>query len=177
MATFAACIAIVAMLPQGLTTPPIATALRGPWVGTLEYRDYQSGDRVRVATMLRITPASDGKTFVFRYIYDDGPSKIIESKSDVIIDGSTYSVKPADEAATVYRLSGLEKVKADGTGTLTLDGDGTENGAKVVVRVTVRVQRDSLTFLRESKLEGKDWAFRNEYRFSRVVQPKKGKPS
>ena len=147
-------------------------ALKGVWIGTLEYRDYQDDSRQRLATILRITPLLDGK-FSFRYVYDDGPKKVIQSTDLITIESGKYTEKPEDGEATARALEGLERLAPDGTGTLVLRGENIDNGVRVATRTTVRIGKATLSFRKEFQGPGGKWEFRNEYKLVRVSQPGK----
>ncbi|HJP82056.1 MAG TPA: hypothetical protein VJ835_01000 [Fimbriimonadaceae bacterium] len=171
-------LAIVALASQtaprdpigGQTPGTLAAALGGVWVGTLEYRDVQTDKRVRLASILRVTPGPSGQSFTFRYIYDD-PAKVIQSTSTVRIGEGTYTVSPEGEPSIQYRMNGMNKLNG-GFGTLTLEGETSEDGRKVDVRTLIRVSAQNLSIRRDSRFEGtKQWKFASDYRYSRVQQP------
>ncbi len=149
----------------------ISAAMVGNWTGVLEYRDYQSDGRVKLPTWLEIK--TEGQGLRFHYIYDDGPAKVVDEMELVTVDGgkATYTVvsKPG-EAGTVYAIAGLEGLKS-GRGKLILTGPGKENDRAVEVRTTLRITRNLLEILRETRLPGEEFKFRHAYTFTRAAVP------
>jgi hypothetical protein len=146
-------------------------AFGGSWVGTLEYRDYSDNSLVKLGTLLRITQPKGTADWVFRYVYDDGPKKVVQDSDTISLDWTkrTYVVTSEDgKEIDPYKIdrSGL---KADGTGTLILSGEGTENQITVEVRTTIKITRDHLDILRETRPKGQEFKFRHEYSFARVA--------
>ncbi|MBS1716055.1 MAG: hypothetical protein JST30_17140 [Armatimonadetes bacterium] len=148
----------------------VYAALRGSWVGTLEYRDYSDNKRYRIATMLRVSVAKDGSGVTMRFVYDDGPEKIEQSKQTVAVDfaAKTYTVTPEGESARSYTIDAASRVQADGTGRLVLKGEAQENDKPVVVRYTLDIGKDTLRMTRTTGPTIGKTEFRNEYRFTRV---------
>jgi hypothetical protein len=149
----------------------IGAALVGDWVGVLEYRDYQSDGRVKLPTWLDVR--SEGQGLRFHYVYDDGPTKVVQESELATFDAdkATYTVlsKPG-EAETVYTIAGLEKLKS-GRGTLILTGAGTDNDRAVEVRTTLKIGRNVVEMLRETRLPGEEFKFRHVYTFTRKAVP------
>ncbi len=150
-------------------------ALAGSWTGTLEYRDFSepagSTKRVKLPTWLEITvSAADLR---FRYIYDDGPAKTVTENSLVRIDfaGARYSIfDAAGKLEDRYTIAGLAELK-QGRGTLILTGKGTENGAAVEVRTTLRIGRNILEIARDTAVPGQSFTFRHAYTMVRAAPP------
>ena len=146
-------------------------SLAGSWVGTLEYRDYSDNSRQRLGTLLRISPSKTDNTLAFRYVYDDGPHKVVQDEEIVSVDEaqSVYIVKSTDGKETDrYSMSSTEPLSKEGYGKLILAGRATENGALVDIRETLTIRPTSLRILRESKLPGQAFLFRHEYIFLRT---------
>ena len=157
------------------STNPLPKGLIGGWVGTLEYRDYSDDSREKLGTLLRIYKHEGDDRLVFRYVYDDGPHKVVQDEDLVQIDeakNSYVQFSSDGKESDRYAITGLAGLTDGGFGTFLLSGKGTENGVSVVVRETFRIQSDCLDILRESKLPGKSWLFRHEFSFKRVTQPK-----
>jgi hypothetical protein len=155
------------------------SALRGEWTGVLEYRDYSepagSTKRVKLPTWLSVTP-QDG-VLRFLYTYDDGPTKTVVDTETVSIDvaSSRWTTTPepaasAKDKAEVASIAGLSTLK-NGRGTLVLTGRGTESDQPVDVQTTVRVGRNILEILRETRLAGGVFTFRHAYTFVRAQPP------
>ena len=166
------------------TTTPAATALEdalsGSWTGYLEYRDYSepatSTKRVQLPTWLTVTPTSAG--LAFRYIYDDGPGKILDERNTVILDPAkaTWTEVEAGHPNQVWHIAGLESLKS-GHGTLTLTSTGTDDDKPAELRITLTVRRNLIEFLQEVRPvptqpdSQAPFAFRHLYRFIRSAAP------
>jgi hypothetical protein len=146
----------------------------GAWTGELEYRDFQSDQRVKLPTWLVVQLSPDGRGMQFHYTYDDGPSKVVEELAAVTIDpqGSTFTVSSdRNKSKDTYQLAGIEKFAAAGKGTLELTGAGTENDQKVDVRIVIKVGRNFYRYVKESKIAGGTFQFRDGYSFTRRDPP------
>ena len=159
------------------TVQAFDAALTGDWAGVLEYRDYSeppgSAKRVKLPTWLSVTPA--GSSVRFRYIYDDGPAKTVLSTSLITLDAarSLWTTTPEDkkdDKPRVDTILGLDKLKS-GRGVLVLTGPGLENGQPVELRTTVRLGRNLMEMLRESRQPGGEFAFRDSYTLVRAAPP------
>lgn len=154
-----------------ITPSRIDAALLGSWVGTLEYRDYSDNSRQRLGTLLNVSRDKASGRLVFRYVYDDGPKKVVQESEQLEVDeaNSTYTVFPSDKKApNVYAIEGLKKLKATGFGTIHLFGKATENDAAVEIRETISIGAEKFSILRESKLPGQSFLFRHQFVFTRV---------
>ncbi len=159
--TFALCGRLASPIP----------AFAGSWVGTLEYRDYSDDSREKLGTLLRVYRPKGARGWVFRYVYDDGPKKVVQDSETISLDwvSHRYVITSEDGKETDgYDLDG-SKLKTDGTGTLLLTGKGTENRVEVDIRTTMTITADHLDILRESRLKGQEFKFRHEYKFSLVA--------
>jgi hypothetical protein len=152
----------------------VTALLAGDWVGVLEYRDFQSDARVQLPTWLSVRPASDANSVALTYTYDDGPTKTVIEKSTVSIDSTLkrYTVtSDRDHSSDSYQVEGLENLIAKHRGVLVLSGSGTENDKKVDVRITITVGRNLYKFVKETRLPGQDFLFRDGYTFTRRDPP------
>ena len=153
------------------TQQQLSAAIVGSWTGVLEYRDYSSNERVKLPTWLEVQP--EGQALRLKYVYDDGPTKVVQDAELVTIDAAkaTYTVlsKPG-EGAEVSSITGLDGLKS-GRGTLMLTGTGTENGHAVDVRTTLHIGRNILEILRETRVPGEEFKFRHAYTFTRSTAP------
>jgi len=142
--------------------------MTGEWTGHLEYRDYQSDERVMLPTWLEVKPASDGNSVVFSYTYDDGPTKTVLEKSSITVDPSarTYTVtSDGDHSSSSYQI---EELTAGKHGIqITLTGHGTENDKPVDVRIHVRADRNLYRFEKETRASGQEFKFRDGYILTR----------
>ena len=153
------------------TRPPIESVLIGSWVGTLEYRDYSDDSHVALGTLLRVSPSKANGRLTFRYVYDDGPSKVIQDSEEVEIDfgkklyQSYASPTASAEASVIDKSSHLDE---HGFGKLVLVSKGKENNLDVDLRETISIQSKQLKMLRETRLPGQRFRYRHEYTLSRV---------
>jgi hypothetical protein len=160
--------------PRPALLDAIQANLLGAWTGNLQYRDYQSDELVTLPTWLEVTRTPEGGSLEFRYLYDDGPSKLAHEVSRVTLDleKNTFSVASQDgKDSDVYQLSGADRLSAAGLGTLTMTGSGVENDKKVEVRITLRLGRNEYHYLRETRLPGQAFQMRDAYNFTRRDPP------
>ena len=142
-------------------------AVIGEWTGTLEYRDFQSNERVVLPTWLQVERSEDGTSLTFSYTYDDGPSKTVTEVSTIAIDqaGNRFSITSnRDHASESYQIEdrGDEKRVQ-----LLLTGKGKENGRDVDVRIKIKIDRNLYQFTKETRVPGQEFAFRDGYTFTR----------
>ena len=150
---------------------PVTRALQGGWVGTLEYRDYSDNSRVKLGTLLRISKSKTDNRFVFRYVYDDGPKKVVQDEDHIDVDDAKgdYVIYSSDgKESDRYSIANSRNLNSLGYGSFVLLGKATENGVAVEIRETFKIQAKTLDILRESKVPGKSWLFRHEYKLNRV---------
>lgn len=149
-------------------TLQLPAALAGKWKGQLEYRDYSNDRRVKLPTLLEVRKTADNKTLGFQYTYDDGPGKTVSSSETVLLDlqARRYIVSDGKEK-TEYRIAERKQTPLPNTQRLVLTGAGTENGKPVEVRKTITLTTNTLTILKETRVEGADFLFRNQYTFTR----------
>ena len=154
----------------------LSAALRGEWVGVLEYRDYSepvgSTKRVDLPTWLTIT---GDRAQSWHYVYDDGPTKTVTEDEAVTFDveKGTFSEASGGKAPHVYRMSGFDTLKA-GKGTLQMTGSGTDSGKPSEQHMVLTVRRNLLEILEEVRPAGstEPFAFRHLYRMVRASAPK-----
>lgn len=145
-------------------------ACAGQWAGALEYRDFQSNERVGLPTNLEAAVATDGKSLRLTYIYDDGPGKIVREASTFVVDtGKRTATMTSDQAKSAEQLTigSISEIARTRRLTLVLTGAGEENGKKVDVRSTLTCAPNSLIWLRETRSPGQDFAFRDKYSLTR----------
>jgi len=148
--------------------------LAGDWVGQLEYRDYTSNERVFLPTWLSVTPAG-GNAVRFVHSYDDGPNKIVKEVWTVMLDaaaGTARFTSDGEHSSDIYKVEGLAEFAKTGRGKLVLTGTGVENDQKVDVRITITVRRNLYTYVKETRLPGQEFLFRDGYTFTRKEPPK-----
>lgn len=162
---------------QSPQTPGVAklySALTGSWTGVLEYRDYQSNERVKLPTWLEITPTSDLYVLQFHYTYDDGPNKTVEEifRIELNFDKKTFTETSSDhKSQQTYQVDGLEKLSSAGLGTLSLTGAGLDNNKKTDVRITLKLGRNYYRYEKETRLPSAEFQFRDAYNFTRRNPP------
>jgi hypothetical protein len=166
-------VTIAALLALNDPTP-LQQTLLGSWIGTLEYRDYSDDFRERLGTLLRVSKDETSGRLVFRYVYDDGPNKVVQDSEqiDIDLDHAKYSIFAPDSPTSDDYTIQSKRLKPDGTGAFVLIGKAKENSASVDIRETITLSKDRLRILRESKLPGQDFKFRHEFMFTRVTAPK-----
>jgi hypothetical protein len=150
----------------GSVTAPFA----GDWVGVLEYRDFQTDARVQLPTWLTVKQAATAGSLELTYTDDDGPNKIVVERSTVTIDaaGNTFTItSDRDHSSDVYKIEEFKSYPANHRGKLTLTGTGTENDKKVDVRITIAIGRNLYQFVKETRLPGQEFLFRDGYTFTR----------
>jgi len=166
---------VPACLAQDLSR--VAENLAGQWTGQLEYRDFSTDQRVFLPTWLEVSRAGDGTSLRFRYIYDDGPGKIVQETSILTLDGKQQTAtlvsegEGSDKTSEVFKAEGLEKLVSTGRGVFVLTGTGIENQRKVEVRMTVTCGRNSYRNERETRAPGEDFRLRHTYTFIRRQPP------
>jgi hypothetical protein len=146
--------------------------LTGEWVGQLEYRDFQSNERVFLPTWLSMTPSADGRAVQLAYVYDDGPTKTVRETSTLtLLPEAKRATLGSDAEADTYAVAGLEEFAKLNRGTLVLTGPGKENDKPVDVRITLTLRRNLFTLVKETKPAGEDFKFRDGYTFTRASAP------
>jgi hypothetical protein len=156
--------------PNTETLAAIQANLRGTWTGTLQYRDYQTNEIVTLPTWLKVTLTPDKRSLEFRYIYDDGPAKLVRETSRVTLnlDKNTFAVASEDgKEADVYQMSGADKLSLSGLGTLTMSGSGVEKDKRVEIRILIRLGRNDYHYVRETRRPGESFQMRDAYTFTR----------
>jgi hypothetical protein len=160
--------------PQDLLRDQIYSALTGDWTGQIEYRDYQSDERVVLPTWLEVKPTSAGDALQFAYTYDDGPTKTVTEMSTVIIDTTKRQftiVSSGDHSTNTYGIEGLGPPNRNGRMRFALTGDGTEKNQKVQLRITITIDRNLYQFTKETRLPGAEFNFRDSYQLTRRNPP------
>ena len=155
----------------------------GSWTGQLEYRDYQTNERVFLPTWLKIAETPDRRALVLSYVYDDGPAKTVRESVTMTLDAGKQTVTFAakdDKASsgvsnTTYAATGFEAFAKGGRGTLELTGSGAENGKPVDIRITITLRRNLYTYRKETRHTGpgvsEEFQFRDAYLFTRAEPP------
>ena len=163
---------------QNTPAEPIYSALAGAWVGALEYRDYSSSQRVLLPTILDIRKAKGSPSLALHYIYDDGPTKVVQDNETVAVDpvAATYTTASDDgKQKDKDSVVGLDAFLKAGWGSLVHSGKGTENGKAADICTMLTVSTDSLTILKETRPHGGEFQFRDQYKLTRVGPVTTGK--
>jgi len=161
-----------------LKNSDLRQALLGDWVGVLEYRDYSepatSAKRETLPTWLSIANAEPETTLKWHYIYDDGPTKIVEETDIVTFDpiASSYTEADNGKPARVFKMAGYDTLRS-GRGTVLLTGAGTDNHKPSETRITLQIARNLLSILEETRPAGTSdvFVFRHSFRFTRATVP------
>lgn len=151
----------------------------GRWKGSLEYRDYSTNKRVTLPTLLDVSLSPDRKAMIWQFTYDDGPGKIVKGAERITIQpnantwteveveikqGNTFSEVGGTQ---VYQLSNLNSLLQSARAVLLATGVGEESSKPVDVRKTLTVESDRFVLLKETRLQGMPFQFRNQYTFAR----------
>ena len=149
-------------LPAQAVAPAAFSPFAGHWTGTLEYKDYGgSGKHIRIPVKLEVQSATaDSAVWDFRY--DDFGHEVQSLETHTWKAGrytTTTKGKPDMQSYTSQNFATLTRT---GTGTAILSGQEQENGQKVEVRRTIRLEQSKLTTLTETRAPGENFAFRNQ---------------
>jgi hypothetical protein len=138
----------------------------GRWTGKLEYQDYQGTGRVSIPVKLEVKPSNDS-TAIWDFVYDDF-GKPVPSFETHVWNGSKYTVttKGKTEVLT-YTSQDFAKLITSKLGKSVLTGFETELGAKVEVRRTITLEAQKLVTLKETRLKGEKFTFRNQSTYTR----------
>jgi hypothetical protein len=176
------CALIAQTPPSAQIQSDLRQALLGDWTGVLEYRDYSepptSTKRVQLPTWLSI--ASSGSAQTWHYLYDDGPTKVVEETDTVSFDpaNSTYAESDNSKPSRLFKVTGYDTLR-NGRGQLMLTGSGTDNDKPAETRLTLTIRRNLLEILDETRPLGSSdaFAFRHLFRFTRAAPPRPAQPS
>jgi hypothetical protein len=173
--SIACCLIVLATLSAAAQTTapvPLNTNFKGRWVGVLEYRDFQTSQRVFLPTWLTLTPNPDGTGVTLSYIYDDGPTKTVRDTSTLTLAPATNKATlTGDKTSETYDVAGYPEFTRLGRGVLILTGPGTENKKPVDVRITLTLRRNLYTYQKETRQPGEEFKFRDAYTFTRSEPP------
>lgn len=138
--------------------------IAGRYEGTLEYADYQTNKRVTLKTWLEIKADGSNDAAIFSYSYDDFGKTVAEQSRHRIDRRAKKYFVDADEFAI------KELAFANSAGKIILLGKQIDNETLEPIRKTFSFDRDSLTFLKETR---QPFEFRNEYKFKRIRENEK----
>lgn len=149
----------------------VLSGVAGHWTGALEYRDYQSDARVTLPTTLTATMGLGGQSVALAFTYSDGARGTVEGGFTLTLDlAEEILAKKTIEGTDLYRIEHTDADDRDVPLSWTLWGRGVENGVAVDVRETLTVTETTLSWLRETRVPGGSFAFRNAYRLERRGQ-------
>lgn len=163
-------VAMVAQQPVAAGSSNLYAGLVGEWVGQLEYRDYSSNERMFLPTWFSVKAVADGKLVQFAYTYDDGPNKTVKELSTLVLDetaGTATFTSEREHSGDSYKVEGLADFAKTGQGKLVLTGKGVENDKKVDVHITIAVRRNLYTYVKDTRLPGQEFQFRDGYTLTR----------
>jgi hypothetical protein len=167
-------------LPASISDPVDPTRpganFAGEWTGQLEYRDYQSDERVFLPTWLTIRTSSDGRELNLAYVYDDGPTKVVRETLMLTLfpqANSATVTSDREHSSDSYAVAGFDEFSKKNRGKLTFTGKGTENDKPVDVRIFVTLGRNLFTWRKETRAAGSadEFKFRDGYTFTRAAPP------
>jgi hypothetical protein len=146
--------------------PQAFDAFAGNWSGALEYKDYKGGGRVKVPVKLEVK-ASDASTANWYFNYDDFGKTVISDETHSWKSGK-YVVKTKGKLEVQeYTSKDFDALVKSGIGKAILTGTETEVGRKVEVRRTITLEKTGLTTLKETRVPGGTFEFRNQSTYSR----------
>jgi len=114
--------------------------------------------------------APDRNSLRLTYTYDDGPGKIVHESSTLSIDSEKHTVTISSDrskSSEQLAISSIDEVARTKRLTLICSGAGEENNKKVEVRSTLSCSPNTLTWLRETRLPGQAFTFRDKYTLTR----------
>ncbi len=155
-------VARIAATPEAVDPSTLLSdALEGSWIGTLDYRDYGDDGRVVLSTRLEV----DG--LGLSWSHDDGPGKTVLSEETWSFDPSGQNMTIRDgKSLSTSRIVEFRK-SADGALTLVLDGAATENGAPVLSRSIITLDRGRLRLTQMTRTSGAPFLMRHSYEMRR----------
>ena len=135
----------------------LTSALAGNWTGTLDYRDYGNDGRVSLPALMSANGLAIAWTF------DDGPAKTVRS-------AETWSFTPDGKSLVIRHEKSSETMAIaefrrgiSGSIALVADGNGEENGRKVMVREILTRDGPVLRLTRMSRTAGQPFIMRHSY--------------
>ena len=165
---------VAALLLLSLSAQAVAPAAFSPfaghWTGTLEYRDYGgSGKHIRIPVKLEVRSAAAGSA-VWDFRYDDFGREVQSLETHTWKAGRYIVTTKGKPDVQSYISSDFAALATAGAGTAILSGQEQENGQKVEVRRTIRLEAAKLSTLTETRLPGKTFDFRNQSVYTRLPQ-------
>ena len=163
----ASVVGILFSLTAQAVSPSAFDPFVGQWSGALEYKDYQGGtNRVKVPVTLEVK-ASNASTANWYFNYDDFGKTVISDETHSWKSGK-YVVKTKGKLEVqTYSSKDFAALIKSGIGKAVLIGSETEIGRKVEVRRTITLEKAKLTTLKETRVSGGTFEFRNQSTYSR----------
>jgi hypothetical protein len=161
--------------PPTLDPAPLYEAWLGSWSGALEYRNYQPPhQRVALPTTLEVARATDGAALILRFVYDDGPGKVVKSTERLTLDGIARRLTWVDEGKTpkAGEIFSLSEASSAGDRLVFL-GEAMDDNKRSSIRYTFTTTGRSWRILKETTSDGPEFAFRHEYRLEKSGGMKK----
>ncbi len=159
-------IVLVLSFSAQAAAPSAFDPFAGRWTGKLEYQDYQGTGRVSIPVKLEVKPSNDS-TAIWDFVYDDF-GKPVPSFETHVWNGSKYTVTTKGKPEVLsYTSQDFAKLIALKIGKSVLTGFEIELGAKVEVRRTITLEAQKLVTLKETRLKGEKFMFRNQSIYSR----------
>ncbi len=160
------CFGFTAIFLAQANAPQAFDPFAGKWTGTLEYKDYQGSGRVKIPVKLEVK-SSNATTAIWDFVYDDF-GKPVPSFETHIWNGTTYRVQTKGQTVIQeYTSRDFAVLIKKGFGKAVLLGNEIEIGAKIEVRRTITLEQNKLTTLKETRLRGGVFAFRNQSTYTR----------
>lgn len=153
--------------PAGETAPDAISRFFGTWEGTLEARNIATGKHMTVPATLIGKP--QGSKALLDLTIDDGKGHIVRQPATISIEAPSRRLvrNPGDGDVSFNITSGELALPAGAPLALTLEARGSEDGRPADIREMLTITGDTLTWRRETRIDGQGWRFRNEYRLKR----------
>lgn len=148
----------------------IMRSLDGSWQGALQYRDYQTDQRITIPVRADLEPSLLAPVVTRRVEFTD-PGRIITSLDIATITGDTYTeFNPGDSERSDYTITGL---RFDDTydWSLTLTGRALDGGEPADIRITQTLDGKSFTVVKDVRPASDtaaEWQFRNQITLERT---------
>ena len=150
--------------------PAAFSPFAGHWKGTLEYRDYGgSGEHIRIPVKLEVRP-TNASSAVWDFRYNDFGHEVQSLETHTWKAGRYTVTTKGKPDVQQYTSNDFALLALAGSGTATLSGEERENGQKVEVRRTIKLEGTKLSTLTETCLPGKAFSFRNQSVYTRMPQ-------
>jgi len=145
------------------------TDLGGNWSGTLEYRDYQSDERVEIAHNRSVSFAPDGSYMLTELSYAD-PGYQVYAAELATLNGQTLLIASIGNGEIESVEATLTEFAETDTGWIArFSGVGMDAGELADFRYVFEHNGDTLVQTKLVRAEGEDgFSFRNAVRIGRV---------